>query len=76
MLDLDPLTIVCRELEGDRLESLLVFDRIEALRARGRAFGQPRNVPNLDAVVRDDIDIKIGTKVAGKDLCCVTATWR
>ena len=26
---------------------------------RGRTFGQPGSVPNLDAVVRDDIDIKI-----------------
>lgn len=42
------------ELEGDRLEMLLVHDRIEKLRSLGRSIkqGDDGAMPNVDAVLR------------------------
>ena len=64
MLDCKNLTILCHELEGDRCEGLVLYNRIEALRDHGRVFGTCGTTPNLDAVVRDHIEPKKGTKVA------------
>ena len=42
------------ELEGDRLEIMLTFERIEALRALGRAIKAEEDgcLPNVDATLR------------------------
>ena len=53
------------ELEGDRLEILLVYDRIEALRALGRSISQDEDgvLPNVDAVLRQQMQLKKGVKI-------------
>ena len=54
MLDTRTLVKTTYELEGDRLELLLTYDRVEALRALGRAIaaGNDGVLPNVDAVLR------------------------
>ncbi|KAK3258528.1 hypothetical protein CYMTET_32430 [Cymbomonas tetramitiformis] len=55
------------ELEGDRLEILLVFRRIEALRSFGRSLrGDVENrglLPNVDAVIRRSLVPKVGSSL-------------
>lgn len=52
------------ELEGDRLEILVAYDRIEALRYYGRHLGEPGTLPNLDAVLKKHMQIGQGTRIA------------
>lgn len=50
VLDTRPLVKTTAELEGDRLELLVVYDRIEKLRSLGRsvANGDHGALPNVD----------------------------
>lgn len=65
MLDMRPLVKTTYELEGDRLEVLLVRDRVEALRALGRSIKAHEDgvLPNVDAVLRRMMELKKGVKV-------------
>lgn len=67
MLDLRTLVRTTYELEGDRLEILLVYDRIEALRAFGRSLtseGAGKGLlPNVDAVLRSSAKLEVGMEV-------------
>lgn len=53
------------ELEGDRLELLLVYDRVESLRALGRSIkaGAQGVLPNVDAVLRHRTKLEKGTVI-------------
>ncbi|KAK3250847.1 hypothetical protein CYMTET_39799 [Cymbomonas tetramitiformis] len=55
------------ELEGDRLEILLVFRRVESLRAYGRRLQDDDEnrglLPNVDAVVRRGLEPLVGYKI-------------
>ncbi|KAK3274194.1 hypothetical protein CYMTET_17607, partial [Cymbomonas tetramitiformis] len=54
------------ELEGDRLEILLVYRRVEALRAFGRSLLHGANrgtLPNVDAVIRRATTPTVGLKL-------------
>ena len=53
------------ELEGDRLEVLLTYDRIEALHALGRSITAHEDgvLPNVDAVLRRLMQLKRGVKI-------------
>lgn len=64
MLDLHGLVRTTYQLEGDRLELLLVFERVEALRSLGRFIkvGSDGALPNMDAVLRSIIELKKGVK--------------
>ena len=64
MLDMRIVVSSTYELEGDRLEILLVFDRVEALRALGRALRNREDgiLPNADAVLRRLMELKKGVK--------------
>ena len=65
MLDMRILVTTTYELEGDRLELLLTYDRVEALRALGRSLkaGGDGVLPNVDAVLRRLMVLKKGVKV-------------
>ena len=65
MLDMRDLVRTTYELEGDRLELLLVHQRVEALRARGRAIASKADgaLPNIDAVLRRIMTLKKGVKM-------------
>ena len=75
MLDMRILVKTTYELEGDRLELLLVYDRIEALRSLGRAIKAEDDgvLPNIDAVLRRMMKLKPGVKIEkhyhGHGLC-------
>ena len=65
MLDLRNLVRYAYELEGDRLEMLLVFDRVERLRAMGRSLSDPQQrgkglLVNVDAVLRRCAKLEVG----------------
>lgn len=65
MRDLQCLVRTTYELEGDRLELLLVYHRIEALRALGRAIRAGDSVLlNLDGVIRAGVTIVPGVKIS------------
>lgn len=67
MLDLRQIVRTTYEMEGDSLEILLVYRRIEALRALGRAIesdGGATVLPNLDAALRSTIKLAVGTKIS------------
>lgn len=67
MLDIRHLVRTTYELEGDRLEIMLVFNRVEELRAFGRSLicDQGATVlPNLDAALRSSIKLEVGAKVS------------
>lgn len=63
--DLQSLIRTTYELEGDRLEMLLVYHRIEVLRSLGRSIraGEPV-LPNLDGVLRSGVAIVPGVKIS------------
>ena len=63
MLDSRRIVSTCYELEGDRLEILIAYDRIEVLRAHGRALGDDGTIPNVDAVIRKYMKIKKNTLI-------------
>lgn len=54
MLDVRIIVKTTYEMEGDRLEILLIFERVEALRALGRAIKAEDDgcLPNVDATLR------------------------
>lgn len=67
MLDMRQLVRTTYELEGERLEVMLVFHRIEELRALGRALINDEGatvLPNLDAAVRAAVKLASGLKVS------------
>lgn len=68
MLDMRILVKTTYELEGDRLEILLMYDRIEALRALGRSIsmgddGVLPNVDVIDAVLRHSMLLQNGVQL-------------
>ena len=65
MLDARRLVSVTYELEGDRLEIMLTYERIKELRAFGRAIEAEEDgcLPNVDAVLRRLIVLKKGTQL-------------
>ena len=62
MLDMKVLVKTTYELEGDRLELLLVYNRIEKLRELGRALrnGADGVLPNVDATLRANATLQNG----------------
>lgn len=66
MKDLRTIVATTYELEGDRLELLLTFDRIERLRELGKsiAAGAVGTLPNVDAVLRSKVKIQPGVKLS------------
>ena len=67
MLDVRQLISTTYELEGDRLEILVAFDRIEVLRKLGQTLGEDGTLPNVDAVLRKKFEIKKGS--------CIIKDW-
>lgn len=65
MLDLECLVRTTYELEGDRLELLLVYDRVESLRERGKQIqaGSMGVLCNLDAALRQLVQLKPGVPI-------------
>lgn len=65
LLDMRELVKTTYELEGDRLEVLLLYDRIEKLRAIGKAIKQYDDgvLPNVDAVLRKRLELKKDVKI-------------
>lgn len=67
MLDIRALVRTTYELEGDRLELLLVYNHVEELRAFGRSLVDnlgARLLPNLDAALGSTVKLGIGSKVS------------
>lgn len=66
MLDMRILVKTTYELEGDRLELLLVHDRIEHLRAIGRALrnGADWVLPTVDTVLRETTELVEGVEIS------------
>lgn len=63
--DIQTLIRTTYELEGDRLELLLVYNRIESLRELGRLIRSGEaSLPNLDSVIRAGIPIGPGLKIS------------
>jgi hypothetical protein len=75
MLDIRILVKTTYELEGDRLEILLTFERTESLRALGRAIKSEDDgcLPNVDATLRKLMKLKkdmvIEKYYAGHGVC-------
>ena len=69
LLDIEKLVETCYALEGDRLEVLLTYRRIEELRAMGRAIEacQEGCLPNVDAILRKSMPIYNGLEVEKRD---------
>lgn len=65
MLDMRKLVATTYELEGDRLEILLIYDRVEALRSIGNSLRMYADgvLPNVDAVIRMVMELKPGVKL-------------
>ena len=63
MIDMRRLVVTTGELEGDRLELLLAFGRIEDIRSLGRSLQQEGILPNVDAVIRSSLDLKPGVQL-------------
>jgi hypothetical protein len=66
MMDMKRLVAATYDLEGDRLEILLVHDRIHALMDVGRRLRQgdvDGLLPNLHAVLRADSSLGVGTVI-------------
>eukprot|EP00966_Prymnesium_polylepis_P014334 331084-Prymnesium_polylepis.1 len=65
MLDMRTLVAQTYALEGDRLEVLLVFERVEALRGLGRSISAKDDgmLPNVDAILRRIMVLKKGVKM-------------
>ena len=66
MLDMRDLVKITYELEGDRLEILLLYERVETLRAKFRRMrdGDDGMFPNLDAALRNSMTLSNGTPMA------------
>ena len=65
MLDIRVVVATTYALEGGRLELLLVYDRVEALRALGASLkaGEDGVLPNVDAVLRRMMELKKGVEI-------------
>ena len=66
MLDMrKELVSTTYELEGDRLEIMLIYERVEALRAVGNSLRSHTDgiLPNVDAVIRRLMELKPGVKI-------------
>jgi hypothetical protein len=63
IVDMRKLVATTYELEGDGLELLLAFSRIEELRKLGRTLSQQGVLPNVDAVIRSSLELKPGAKL-------------
>jgi len=61
--DMRQVVATVYDLEGDRLEILLAFRRIEALRSMGRCLTQAGTLPNVEALLRSRTPLTVGTKV-------------
>uniref|UniRef100_A0A7S3TSE4 Uncharacterized protein n=1 Tax=Strombidinopsis acuminata TaxID=141414 RepID=A0A7S3TSE4_9SPIT len=60
-MDMEILCSTTYKLEGDRLEILLAYDAVEALRERGRMFGvEASTLPNVAALLRATQAITVG----------------
>lgn len=66
MLDLRSIVKATYDLEGDRLEILLVYDRIEHLRQLGQSIiaEAPGVLPNVDALLRANVLLQVGLRVS------------
>jgi hypothetical protein len=63
-LDVIPLFVkLCYDMEGDRLEALLLYDRVESLLATRRAIGTDGITPALDEHLRKTVKCGVGLKV-------------
>eukprot|EP00966_Prymnesium_polylepis_P072737 1688902-Prymnesium_polylepis.1 len=64
MLDMRKLVSTTYELEGDRLEILLVFDRLQMMRSIGNGMRTKQDglLPNVDAVLRVMMELKPGVQ--------------
>ena len=75
MLDMQILVKTTYDLEGDRLEILLTYDRVEALRTLGRAIKAKQDgvLPNVDATLRRMMvlkkDVLVEKYYAGHGVC-------
>ena len=75
MLDMRVLVKTTYELEGDRLEILLTFERLESLRALGRTIKAEQDgcLPNVDATLRKLMKLEKGVVIekycAGHGVC-------
>jgi hypothetical protein len=63
MLDMRPLVLTTYEREGDRLELLLAYGRVETLRSLGRSLGQEGVLRNVEAVLRSSVKLEPGVKL-------------
>jgi hypothetical protein len=63
MLDMRSLVSTTYELEGDRLELLLAYGRVETLRSLGRSLGQEGVLRNVEAVLRFSVKLEQGVKL-------------
>ena len=65
MLDMRLLVSTTYEMEGDRLEIVLVWDRVEVLRALGRSISAKEDgmLPNVGSVLRQTMVLKKGVQV-------------
>lgn len=65
MLDMRTLVKTTYELEGDRLEVLLVYRRIEALRKLGQSIKNYEDgcLPNVQALLRSRMELKAGVQI-------------
>ena len=65
VMDMRPLVKFTYEMEGDRLEGLLLVEKMEELRSMGRQIKSCAPVlSNLAAVVRRDIELKPGVVIS------------
>ena len=74
VLDIAPYFVrVCYNMEGDRLETLLLYDAVEAVLAVGQSLGNDGITPHLDKFIRKNTPITVGSKVKkhydGHGLC-------
>jgi len=58
VVDMAVLPKATYDLEGDRLEVLVVHDRVEALLTKGRSFNDQKSLPNTAAVLRARVNLK------------------
>jgi hypothetical protein len=63
MMDMRKVVSTTYELEGDGLELLLAYSRIEELRMLGRSLAQQGMLPNVDAVIRSSLELKPGVEL-------------
>ena len=65
MLDMRILVSTTYSLEGDRLEGMMLYDRVEELRALGQAIAARQDgvLPNVDLVLRQLMELKKGVTI-------------